>query len=175
MSFLDDLASGVSALANPLGAIAGNVAQYFIGAQQQKNQMKLAKSLAPMSTLPRLGMGYAAQPVTGSQMMAFNYGAQGPGPYALPATPPGSIDMGPLGSFLQNLGGTAAQGPACSLFLPPRTGPHSRPQQLVMQQNPDTGRMHFWRHVGQPILYSGDVSHCKRVAKILRKSGRRFH
>lgn len=156
-----------------IGGLVQNVGSYFMTNMAQKQQMKMAQQMVGYQPrLPTLGMGYGAAPVT-----AYGYGAQGPGPMALPSQPPGSVS--PLGSLGQYLGlsDTTTGGNPCSLFVQPQMAPRPRAQQLVMQQNPVTGRMHFWRHVGHPILYSGDVSHCRTVNRILgrasRKAGRR--
>jgi len=40
------------------------------------------------------------------------------------------------------------------------------PRSLVMTLNPANGNPVFFRHVGRPVLYSGDLATCKRVKKI---------
>lgn len=61
----------------------------------------------------------------------------------------------------------------CAKFVSSPATTRSRPISLISDVNPSTGRMHWWRHVGQPVLFSGDVSHCRRVNKLLGKASRR--
>lgn len=150
-----------------LGNIAGNLGSYFIQQQQTKQQIKMAKAMAGMgSGLPALGMGYSA-----GQLQPYGSGLLGiPAGYAsgamtLPAQP--SSPLGDLGSML---GLSSAAGASCSLFKAPSTG-NVRAQSLVMQVNPINGRLHFWRHVGSPVEFSGDRGIVKRYLR--RHGGRR--
>jgi hypothetical protein len=44
-------------------------------------------------------------------------------------------------------------------------------RRLLPVSNPTNGTVHYWRHVGTPVLFSGDLSHRKRLGKIARKLG----
>lgn len=46
------------------------------------------------------------------------------------------------------------------------------PERLLSAVNPATGTRTYWRHVGQPVLFSGDLGHCRRIAKVVSKAGR---
>lgn len=180
------MASWLDDLSGALGAIAAPVASYFMNQQTMKNQIKVAKASAGVGpTLTYPGLGYSAAPLVpyGAVMNAQggfgnpgSYGSVIPASFGAPGALPAPTTMGQIGDFLGFSNDvTGAQG--CSLYHRPM-GPSSmraRPQSLVMQMNPDTGRMGFWRYVGQPILYSGDVSHCRRVAKILGRGARRIY
>lgn len=50
--------------------------------------------------------------------------------------------------------------------------PPARPTMasLVPVTNPCTGRLTFYRNVGRPILFSGDMATCKRVKKVGRRA-----
>lgn len=48
--------------------------------------------------------------------------------------------------------------------------PTVRPLPLIMATNPVNGKITFWKHAGRPILFSGDLATCKRVAKIARRA-----
>ncbi len=163
-----------------LTGLVSNVGNYFMQQQAAKQQAKL---ISRQGMLPQLGMGYggmAPQPRTPGMMYGYGAGYQYPAPIG-PQLPPGSstpsdpFGLGgtPLGSML-GYANPAAAG-CSSLFVQPTANPRPRPQQLVMQPNPATGRMHFWRHVGSPILYSGDVSHCKTVERILGRARGKLH
>lgn len=43
----------------------------------------------------------------------------------------------------------------------------------IQAVNPKTGKIGIWRYMGHPILYSGDLATCKRVARISRRVARR--
>ncbi len=40
--------------------------------------------------------------------------------------------------------------------------------------NPATGKTHFWRHMGTPVLFSGDLATVKRVSRIASRVNRRL-
>lgn len=48
----------------------------------------------------------------------------------------------------------------------------ARPVPMVMQLNPQTGQPAYWRHVGRPILFSGDLAACRRVERVARRAKR---
>ena len=58
------------------------------------------------------------------------------------------------------------------LFQPTQLS--ARPLPLIMASNPVTGRITFWKHVGRPILFSGDLATCKRVNRIARRARRKL-
>lgn len=84
-------------------------------------------------------------------------------------TPDGGQSL--LGQGIDYLQGQSSG--ACQKFVSSPATTKSRPLSLISDVNPSTGRMHWWRHVGQPILFSGDVSHCRRVNKLLGKASRK--
>lgn len=48
------------------------------------------------------------------------------------------------------------------------------PMRMVHQQHPTSGQMHYWRYVGKPLLFRGDLTSCKRVqrvAKLAKRAG----
>jgi len=51
--------------------------------------------------------------------------------------------------------------------------PTARPRSLVIAMNPVTGAPTFFKHVGAPILFSGDMAACRRVGRIARRARRR--
>lgn len=57
-----------------------------------------------------------------------------------------------------------------TFWLPTRTGVTANRE--IVARNPVTGRMAVWRHMGRPVLYSGDLATCKRVGKIAGRVGR---
>jgi len=40
--------------------------------------------------------------------------------------------------------------------------------------NPATGKTHFWRHMGTPVLFSGDLATVRRVSRIASRVNRRL-
>lgn len=53
-------------------------------------------------------------------------------------------------------------------FIP--TGGRYRPSTTIEMQNPLTGKTHYWRHLGRPVLWSSDYAACKRVKKVASKA-----
>jgi len=45
-----------------------------------------------------------------------------------------------------------------------------RAARTVIVQNPASGKLHWYRNMGRPVLWSGDIATCKRVDKIARKA-----
>lgn len=48
--------------------------------------------------------------------------------------------------------------------------PSARSVGMVEARNPDTGRIHFFKDMGKPVLFAGDVQACRRVRKVARRS-----
>jgi hypothetical protein len=48
----------------------------------------------------------------------------------------------------------------------------ARPVSMFMVPNPMSGKPTFYRHVGQPILFAGDLTTCKKVEKVARRARR---
>jgi hypothetical protein len=57
-----------------------------------------------------------------------------------------------------------------TFWLPTRSG--VRPNAEILARNPVTGRMGTWRYMGRPVLFSGDLATCRRVAKISARTAR---
>lgn len=49
-------------------------------------------------------------------------------------------------------------------YVPTASGVRAVPE--LQARNPVTGRINVWRNMGRPVLYSGDLSTCKRVNRI---------
>lgn len=48
-----------------------------------------------------------------------------------------------------------------------------RPKRLVMVPNPmDPSKIEVWRHMGRPVLFTGDIAHCRRVSKTVARASR---
>jgi hypothetical protein len=56
--------------------------------------------------------------------------------------------------------------PAAALFRPTRCGTRAVPQFVAV--DPASGKMAHYRSAGRPVLYSGDLSACKRVKRVAR-------
>ncbi len=79
---------------------------------------------------------------------------------------PGLVGGAAVGGFVAGAGGDL------QLFRPTMAGARAIP--LVMTPNPITGAPTFFRHVGRPILFSGDVATVRRVRKIAALTRRRL-
>lgn len=157
--------------------VIGQGLQAGIGYVNQQMQLKQAKKLAKIQAgggYPGSGiMGYPGAPMMlGYQGQAPVYGPQQQGPSVFGQVMQGlGLDPTNPQSYL----GQAVdqvQGQSCQKFRV-AAAQKAVPISLISDVNPYTGRMHWWRHVGQPILFSGDVSHCRRVNKLLGKATRR--
>lgn len=49
-----------------------------------------------------------------------------------------------------------------------------RPQKDITQQNPSTGKIEFWRHMGRPVLFTGDLATVRRVSRVASRLNRRL-
>lgn len=153
------------------GNLAGNLLNAGVGYLNNQMQLKQAKKLAK-----------ASAPRGGFPMLGFSGGMMTP---AVPGWGTAAAGVGVLGGALGELGldpnnpqsylgqaVDAIQGQSCQKFKLAQSQ-RAVPISLISDVNPSTGRTHWWRHVGQPILFSGDVSHCRRVNKLLSKQTRR--
>ncbi len=59
---------------------------------------------------------------------------------------------------------------AGQLFKPIREG--RRATRFITAKNPATGKVVFWEHCGQPVLFSRDLRVCKRVGRIAARASR---
>ena len=148
-----------------------------IAKRDYKRQMKLARAQQAAMVypgtqgFPTLGMGYAASPM-----------AAGVGGAIVSAVTGGLAGYGAGTMFNEALGlGDAAMptpvSAGCFRTYTPNAARVS-PCKEIQAQGPD-GRTYTWVYRGRPVLYSGDLATCRRVAKVLRRSvrkaGRGFH
>jgi len=102
-----------------------------------------------------------------------------PGGFSMPAFPGDRFDVG--GGFRQagfDIPGVDIVSPFQSQFAGQcptlfRQGTSVRPIPLIMVSNPETGAPVFYKHAGRPILFSGDLSAAKKVARIAQRARRR--
>lgn len=55
-------------------------------------------------------------------------------------------------------------------FYRTTSGGRTVPVRQLTVENPTTGSIGFWRYMGQPVLFKGDVDTCRRVKKVARRS-----
>lgn len=79
------------------------------------------------------------------------------------STTPGTTGGGFLAETGERLSGLI--GGKVSLFRYP-TGNRARAIPVVAVPHPETGQPVYFRHVGRPILFSGDVATAKRVRRV---------
>jgi hypothetical protein len=136
----------------------GNATFGYLGAKQQNKQLnKLLRltgggGLANSFVGPAAGMGAGSILGSGGSILAGAgaglAGLLGLGPDMLP----GGLEEGGTGMF----------GP--DLFAP--TAASSR-QRMIHAEHPTSGEMVYWRPVGRPVLFSGDLQLLKRTRKTI--------
>lgn len=143
---------------------------YVQGQMQLKQAKKLAKIQAAGSAgFPTLGTGnmsFYGGYGRANPIMSFGAPSAMPVDYQLPAQP--GNPLGDLGAMLGI--GSGDVGASCSLYRPGNAAA-ARPQRIVMQANPVTGKLGFWRYVGGPVEFQGDRTIAKNYLK--RHRGRR--
>jgi len=83
----------------------------------------------------------------------------------------GGGDVATLPGGHQTGGAVGLPGGAVPLFNLSMGG-RAHARSLVMALNPMTGTPTFFRHVGRPLIYQGDLTTCKRVRKVARLAKR---
>jgi len=83
-------------------------------------------------------------------------------------------EQGGIGGYLGNLTTAVAGGGACPtapFASSSMAGPRA---QTFVVANPVTGRAVWFKPAGRPILWSGDLSACRRVRKVAGRARRRL-
>lgn len=165
------------------GGFATQAANIIGGIYSTKAQTKLLRQMNRMGSRQFLAAATGRLPV-------------GPLNYAMPFSgvpaASGSAGGGQLGSVLATLGlggllpspggiadvlpggleeigaGTGLFG--LDMFEPTKSGQRARP--LLMANNPSSGRVNFWRSVGAPMLFRGDLRVAKLVNKVAQRASR---
>jgi hypothetical protein len=81
---------------------------------------------------------------------------------SLPAPAPGTVGEGIFSEIGERVRGAVSGCPTMFAATPATV----RPLGTLEAVNPATGKMHYWKHMGRPILFSGDLAHCRRVGKV---------
>ena len=139
----------------------------FAGPVQQPFQIARAPQQQTFPGVPGPPLGGAVT-FAGVQPMALPVSAL-PGGAPVMQAGLGDVFGGLLGSaFGPSL---TPQGATCPTLF--RQAPQTlRAVRSFHITNPSTGKEVFYRNVGQPILFSGDLTVCKRVEKIARRAKR---
>jgi len=85
------------------------------------------------------------------------------------------VPAGPIDELLAAIGAgpAIAPGVSCPQLYQQGGVQRVRPNPLAMIPRPDgSGKIDFWGPKGQPILFSGDLSACKRVERAARRASR---
>ncbi len=162
-----DLTSGGGALGGLAGALGG-IASVLPSVLAQREQTKQLKALAKLVGGRTLGAGSAFVAPSANPAVV----SQGFGPLAGILA---GAAAGGLGSVLAGLGpdllpggleesGTGFFGP--DLFAP--TAASAR-QRMIDAPHPTSGERVYWRPVGRPILFAGDLSLLRMTRKKLRR------
>ena len=83
-------------------------------------------------------------------------------------TSPGTYGGGVFGEVAERVTGAIAGRP--SMFAYGQTRARALP--MLEAVHPETGKVHYWRHLGRPILFTGDLAVCKRVSRVRGKLNR---
>lgn len=177
-----------SALASNILAATGNIkASNLVGAFGGV----APRPLPPKKpTLSQVGAGFPITPISvagaggfvpagaagGGFMPGRNFSTPGDRPMALLGSgflgglaSPQFGDLfglrGLLGGNGNGNGGAVAAGGACPPMFRAGTAT-ARPIRDLTAVNPVTGKVEFWRHMGRPILFSGDLAQMRRTRKI---------
>lgn len=59
----------------------------------------------------------------------------------------------------------ASQGGGALPAMFKQGAPSARAITMIEGRNPITGKMHYWRHMGRPILFTGDIANVRRVKR----------
>lgn len=72
-------------------------------------------------------------------------------------------------------GGTVANGQtnACLSYFMRQPSGAPRMKSEVVVENPVTGRLHWYKNAGRPVLWSGDIAAQKRVRKVAARAARK--
>ncbi len=152
-----------------------------VGTQDLRNQaLRREMQLSPGIAGPPLDIGI---PFSREEFVGI--------PQALPGGAQTRAGIGgAIGRLLPGIVGGAAGGGLLDFFLggggddlpdlpgvPPGgifrvVGPTVRARHLVRVTNPVTGRDVWYRNVGRPILFAGDIRTCRRVEKVARLARR---
>ena len=141
-----------------------------------ESAQSMVQQASPAAILPAIGLGldiaHEIHPggITGAARDVWNWATTDirerthPGMTggAMPVLPGGAIAPGGQSMVGQPYGGM--------VFRPAPSGPRAR--SVLQIQNPYTGRMMWYRNMGTPILWSGDLSSAKRVRKAASRARR---
>jgi hypothetical protein len=70
--------------------------------------------------------------------------------------------------------GQYSGGGLSAMFVPYRATPAGHSAQRFIGINPTSGRMQWFGPLGHPVLWSGDLTACRRVRKVAGKARRRL-
>jgi hypothetical protein len=116
----------------------------------------------PAFTSQRGGFSQAAFPALGPLALGALGGAAG-------ALAPGGAGLGLPFIDIVGQGGGAQLGALTSPFRATMAGARAQP---FINANPATGALTWFKPAGKPILWSGDLTACKRVGRIARRARR---
>lgn len=121
-----------------------------------------------MTILPgyqQAAMGFDINQILGGAADVLGALGYEPGTGAPPGTvqQPAGVPTGPAGLPMAGAGGLSPAGMFTSGYT------SARPIREIQQVNPVTGKIHVWRHMGNPVLYSGDLATCRRVDRVAKR------
>ena len=135
----------------------------------------MVQQASPAAILPAIGVGldivHETYPggVTGAARDVWNWATTDIRDRTHPGMTGGAMPVLPGGAMV---GGQSMVGQPYGgmVFRPAPSGPRAR--SVLQIQNPYTGRMMWYRNMGTPILWSGDLSSAKRVRKAASRARR---
>jgi hypothetical protein len=146
---------------------AANIAGQILAQKQQLKMLKAMNRGGAMLSPAALGFSGGVPATVPAAVPALGAGVGGlTASLTLPSVG-GIADMLPGG--LEEIGsGTGVFGP--DLFEPAKRGQRAR--RFIRAVNPSTGNETYWRHVGAPLLFRGDLGVCKLVNRVAARAAR---
>ncbi len=135
-----------------------------------------APRFQPVPFVPGRSFGSPGDVGAGGGEMAILGAAAGPAVRQLLGGAAGGAAAGLLGEIFGGEGGGAAAMPALPMggVLFRQTPTRVTPQRTIMVPNPmNPSKLEVWKHMGSPVLFSGDFACARRVDKVARRARRR--
>lgn len=166
--FRDILQTGVS--------VAGQVSDFLLERERREAEIELIKAqTGRMRQQPQVQIVERAPRPRQVPVPRQPLGRPDFGPFPLPLQRPTAMPapyvraaMPSVPELRQELAQAIAPGECPPIFEAGRISVRAVPSFEVV--NPYTGRCVFYKNMGRPVLYSGDLAAAKRVAKVARRA-----
>lgn len=162
MGVWDAITGGLGRAWETVGPIAVDVGRSWL-------EQQFAPEVQPMYAGPGAGYVQPRLPITAGPPGAV---AVHPGAIPLETMPVAGMPTMPVLEVPEEVpwGRDPSGVLAGGLFKRVREG--RRAVRFITAKNPATGKVVFWEHAGQPVLFSRDLRVCKRVGRIAARASR---